>query len=220
MGKSVRLGNVVNLHARFVKLYLRSRRGGYAVASLSVTAFLGWVGSRFLLRPAYAIPETVIEEILLTASLLVPLVAACAIGFSARSPFGEEEQTASRSLPNIRFCHIVGLFVYGVLVLSVATLAWELEYAGWTLTRNFAGLVGLALLSARVVGSGLSWVVPLAYGVLAVTVNILSDNPPKGMWTSWVWWPLQSATNFPSIAVALALLVLGLWNICLHGARV
>lgn len=219
MEEPIRFNDTVRVYARFARLYLRSRLGGYAVASLSVTAFLGWLGARLLLRPAYEIPEKVIEEILTAASLIVPLVAACAIGLSARSPFGEEEQTSSRSLPRVRFCHLGGLLACGMLMLSLAALAWEMNQAGWTMARNLSGLVGLALLGARMLGSGLSWVAPLAYGALAVTVNILSANPPKGQWTRWAWWPLQPATDLPSVVVAFTLLVLGLGSVCLYRIR-
>lgn len=39
-----------------------------------------------------------------------------------------------------------------------------MNQAGWTMAHNLSGLVGLALLGARMLGSGLSWVAPLAYG--------------------------------------------------------
>ncbi len=218
-GKTNTVRNNARLHARFAKLYLRSRLGGYAVAGLLVAAFLGWLGASLLQTPAFGIPGKVIKEILTTVSLLVPLVAACAIGFSARSPFGEEEETASRSLPVARLLHLGGLLVCGALLLSLATLTWELDHAGLAVGRNLAGLAGLALLTVRLLPSSLSWIGPFAYSVLAVTVNILSDDPPEGEWTRWIWWPLQPATDLPPAVVALTLLALGLGGVCLYRVR-
>lgn len=208
--------DTIRFHVTFAKLYLRSRLAGYAIVGLVAATVLGYVGAHVLLIPEYGIPDKVIKEILTLASLIVPLIAACVIGLGARSPFGEEEETASLLLPLVRFCHLGGLFACGVFMLSLIALSWELEHAGWVLTRNLAGLTGLALLTARVVGSGLSWVGPFAYSILAVTVNILSDNPPKGEWTMWTWWPLQPATDFPPVVVALTLLVFGLGSVCLY----
>ncbi len=206
-------------HARFAKLYLRSRLGGYAVLGLAIAAFLGWLSARLLQSSAYEIPGRVIDEILTVAALVVPLLAASAIGVSARSPFGEEEAIASRSMPAVRVCHLGGLLVCGIVMLRIAALSWDLDDAGWILTRNLSGLTGLTLITARVLGSGLSWVGPFAYGALCIAVNILSDHPPKGEWTRWVYWPLQPAADASSIAVAAVLLTIGIGCACWYTPR-
>lgn len=208
--------DTIRSHVRFARLYLRSRLGVYALAGLLFAALLGWLGASLLQVPAYGVPENVIKEILTAMSLLVAFVAACSIGLSARSPFGEEEETASRLLPIVRFCHLVGLLTCGFLMLYLAALSWELDHAGWILARNLAGLAGLALFTARALGSSLSWIGPFAYVTLAVTVNVFNDDPPEGEWTRWAWWPLQSVTDFPSIIISLTLLIFGLGSICLY----
>lgn len=211
--------DIIRFHVKFASLYLRSRHGGYTVIGLLVVALLGWIAARLLLTPAYGIPEKVIEEILTAASLIVPLIAACVIGLSARSPFGEEEETASRYLPAVRLYHLGGLLVCGLLMLSLMASTWELDYAEGTLARNLAGLTGLALLTARALSSSLSWMGPIAYGVLAITINVLSEDPPEGEWTRWVWWALQPATDLLPVIVAVTLLIIGLVSVCLTRMR-
>src|SRR5438309_1165685 len=55
---------------------------------------------------------------------------------------------------------------------------WNVPDGAWTLTRNLAGFTGLALLTARVLGSGLCWVLPLGYAVLALLAPSLVRHPP------------------------------------------
>ncbi len=146
-----------------------------------------------------------------TTLVTAPLAAACFIGSSIRSPFGETEKTTSRSLPMLRLWYSVGLLVCGAVMLSFATPWWEPSQVDWLFGRNLLGFSGFSFLSARVLGAGLSWAPPLAYGA---TVLLAGNNLGEG----WAW-PVQPIGDVPSVLIASALFVSGLTVVCLTGAR-
>ncbi len=88
-----------------------------------------------LIRPYGEMPEVVLVPVL----LFVPLVAACVIGVSTRSPFGDSKQTSARSLPALRFLYLAGLLVWGALAHSLAATAWRLPQAELILARTLLG---------------------------------------------------------------------------------
>lgn len=186
---------------RFAGLYLRSRLAGHMAAYLLGVALLGWLGTRLF-------------QTLVPVPVVAPLAAACLMGLSIRSPFGEIETTTSRPLPVLRLGHLAGLLAYGAVTLSFATPQWGMDQADWLFARNLLGFTGLSLLSARVLGSGSSWVPPFAYGAIV----LIAGRDVRGEWTGWVW-PTQPIEDVPSAFVASVLLAAGLIVACLTGAR-
>src|SRR5207237_1638232 len=144
--------------------------------------------------------------------LAMPLAGAVLIGASTGSPFGESETTASRSLGPLRLGHATAFLLIGTLTLALAVLQWSVPDGAWTLVRNLAGFTGLALLTARVLGSGLSWVAPLGSAVL----SLLAVQP--GRVAGWAW-PVFAATDRQAAVIATALLLLGLGVSMYAGAR-
>ena len=108
--------------------------------------------------------------------------------------------------------HASALLLIGALTLALAVLQWSVPDSAWTLVRNLAGFTGLAFLTARVLGSGLSWVAPLGYAVLA----LLAVQP--GQAAGWAW-PVFAATDRQATVIAAALLLLGLGVSIYAGAR-
>lgn len=188
---------------RLTMLYLRSRLAGYTAAVLVAIAAVTWVWAWWSGSAAAA--QTLLP-------LAMPLAAAGAIGASTGSPFGEGEVTGSRPLGPLRFWHLMGLLAVAMVVLALAATRWSVSDGAWTLLRNLAGFTGLALLTARVLGSGLSWVVPLGYAVL----SLLAPQPVSA--AAWAW-PMQAAADQGAAAFALALLLAGVSIIVLSGAR-
>ena len=100
-------------------------------------------------------------------ALQLPLIfeAACAaiIAVTAGSPFGEPERATGRWLPFLRLGAAVTLT--GLAVGALAAAAAGLPLAGGfpDILRNVAGLTGLGLLCAALLGGPLAWTGPLAY---------------------------------------------------------
>jgi hypothetical protein len=145
---------------------------------------------------------------LLTMALVcIPLGPALIIGVGAHSPFGEIERIASRAVGTLRFGHLIALFFLGTLVLIAGSCGVTVGI-DWELIRNLAGYLGLTLLAAWLIGTGLSWVVPLGYAALALVIF-------PGNRLAWaVRFPIDSW----SVTVAVTLFALGLLVITLHGA--
>ena len=153
---------------RFAGLYLRPRLAGHVAAYLTGVALLGWMGGASVPGPG---PPVLV---------LAPL-AACSIGLSTRSPFGETEETSSRPLPVQRLGHLAGLLASGAIALSFVTPYWGLGQVDWLLARNLLGFAGLSLLSARMLGADLSWAPPFAYGALV----LVAGRDLRGEWARW-----------------------------------
>ena len=185
---------------RLLHLYLRSRMAGWAVLILAVTGAISWFWLRQMVGAGNDVDFSLI---------VIPLLPAVVIGASTRSPFGDTELSVSRSLPALRFGHLAGLLLGGALALSLAANGWSLESIEWELVRNLAGYTGLAFIGARILGSGICWVAPLGYGVIAVMVD------PKSRWA----WPGEWPLNQWSVAVATVLIAVGLLAVTLQTER-
>ena len=184
---------------RLFSLYLRTRLAGWALAVLLASGAVDWLWL-FKFPPQGA---------LLTVSLVaLPLLPAVVIGAGVHSPFGDIERTASRTVGTLRFMHLIALFFLGSLVLFVGstgvTVGIDRE-----LIRNLAGYLGLTLLTAWLIGTGLSWVVPLGYAALALV--LVSDNR--------LAWPARFPIDRWSLTIAVVLIALGLIVVTLCGAR-
>jgi len=189
---------------RLAYLYLCSRQAGRTVAVLAAVAVAAWLWLRW--DSASEITVTIVP-------IVVPLAAAMMVGASAGAPFGEGEATGGRPLWPLRGGHLLGLVAIAAAALALAVLRWGVPDGAWTLVRNLAGFTGLALLTARVLGAGLSWVVPLGYAIL----SFLAPRPGERS-SPWAW-PALAATDHMAALIALALLLAGLALVALSGAR-
>ncbi len=196
---------------RLAYLYVKSRRTGHAAMALSVVAGLAWVWANAMLRVPTLGGN---EQIYIPVLFLTPLVSASAIGVAAYSPFGEAEGTASRSMPTLRLGHLVGLLAAALATLAMAALDWRQEWAELILARNLAGFAGLALMAGTIVGSRLSWVVPLVYGIAAFRLGAIA--PGRFAW--WAW-PIRPIGDELAAGVAIGLLATGLAAYALLGTR-
>jgi hypothetical protein len=184
---------------RLLSLYLRSRLAHWALALLVVSGVIEWLW--FWRLPPYGF-------LLTTALVFIPLGPALIIGAGARSPFGDIERTASRAVGTLRFGHLVALFVIAALVLiaGASSISTGIDRE---LIRNLAGYLGLTLLAAWLVGTGLSWIVPLGYAALALVI----------LPGSRLAWAVRVPTDRWSVAVAVTLILLGLLAVTVHGTR-
>jgi hypothetical protein len=113
--------------------------------------------------------------------------------------------SSSTALPRSWRRGCAGLLLLAVLALTLATRS-GVGY-DWTLARNVAGLVGLALLAATVAGSVVAWAIPLGYAALVVLAG------PGADWAL----PLRPFEDQTALIVALVLLLVGLFAGGRHG---
>lgn len=159
---------------RLVRLHLASRRVPGALAALALCglvlrAALYWHWS---LGSGKGAPEL---------ALVMEAGAASVVAVTAQSPFGDPERATGRWLPYLRLGTALGLTAAAVGVLCAGAAAEQLPGGTLDILRNTAGLTGIGLLLAAVIGGALAWVGPLAYMVVALFG--ISD----GWTTPWLW---------------------------------
>jgi hypothetical protein len=184
---------------RLLTLYLRSRLADRALGLLLLSGVIDLLWLHHF--PPHEIWRTL-------AMVVIPLLPAVVIGAGARSPFGDIERCASRPMGPIRLGHLLALALVAALVLLGAStiINGGIERE---LVRNLAGYLGLSLLAAWLLGTGISWALPLAYATLAFI--LLPENP--------LAWPARYPLDARSLAVAASLLALGLLAVTLRGSR-
>lgn len=161
--------------SRLLLLYLASRRIPLALGAI--------VGCSVILRAAlewHWIPSTGP----LTQQLPVLLEAGTAsiIAVSTYGPFGEPERATGRWLPYLRLGTTGTLSGIAVGLLSAGAAAADLPGGTLDMVRNVAGMAGIGLISAALIGGALSWIGPTAYLALRECA-ILND------WRTPVIWP-------------------------------
>ncbi len=196
---------------RLADLYLRSRRTGCALLALAVMAGLAWLWANAMLQVPMLRGNS---QIYIPVMFFIPLLSAAVIGAAVYSPFGEVELVASRSLPGLRLGHAAGLLAVALATLMLAAAQWRYDWAELILARNLAGFAGLAFLGAALVGSRLSWVPPMAFGIIAYRLGAIG----YGKFAWWAW-PMQPIGDDLAWTLALGLLLVGLSAVTLRGPR-
>ena len=131
-------------------------------------------------------------------ALQLPLVfeAGCAavIAVMVGSPFGEPERATGRWLPFLRLGSTVALIGLAVGALAVAGTGAHLSGGFVDVLRNVAGLTGIGLLCAFVLGAELAWIGPIAYLLVGVYALYTDWHPPT-LSTPWIWRPARHTTS-------------------------
>lgn len=201
---------------RLASLFLRSRRAGRVALILAAVA-LACLALTWLL--VAQTPYGVAHGGLTITLVFGALAAACVVGASAGSSFGDTERTVSLPLAPLRFGHLGSLLLWSMLVLCAAVLAFDLEdarpaYSLLVLLRDLAGLGGMALLTARLAGARLSWMPPFALSIAYLTA-MGSGSDVLAAFANRSYHGLHG----PSWAVALLLLAMGMCAVSLYGAH-
>ena len=92
--------------------------------------------------------------------------AASVIAVTAQSPFGDPERATGRWLPYLRLGTAVGLTAAAFGALCAGAAAEQLPGGTLDILRNTAGMSGIGLLLAAVIGGALAWVGPMAYMIV------------------------------------------------------
>ena len=193
---------------RLVRLHAASRRVPAALIMLAACA-VGLRGALYGHWDSYG-------------ALQLPLIfeAACAaiIAVTAGSPFGEPERATGRWLPFLRLGVAVTLTGLAAGALAAAGAGRPLAGGFPDILRNLAGLVGIGLLCAAVLGAPLAWTGPLTYLVLGL-YGLYTDWHPPTLSTPWIW-PARPPHDVGGALCAAAVFAAGLAAITVRGPRV
>jgi len=191
---------------RLAWLYLASRRVPAALAPLAGLGVLLWAAMFWHWNIAGGTAAAIVIPLTIEAG------AAAVIAVTTYGPFGEPEQATGRWLPYLRLAAIVALTAAAVGALAAGAAGGSLPGGFETMFRNVAGITGVGLLSAAVLGGMLAWAGPMAYLVLAETMLAGGRSSP------WVW-PTEPAHSAGAALCAAGVFVAGAALITLRGAR-
>ena len=151
------------------------------------------------------------------AQMFIPLTieagAAAVIAVATYGPFGEPERATGRWLPYLRLAAALALTAAAYGALAAGATGGSLPGGSLALLRNVAGMTGLGLLAAVLLGGMLAWVGPMAY-VLVTEVALQGPIPT----TPWVW-PARPPDDLGAALCAAGVYAAGIVLITLRGAR-
>ncbi|MEU2614545.1 hypothetical protein ABZ570_23620 [Micromonospora sp. NPDC007271] len=180
---------------RWLTLYLRSRRVPVALATAVGGMVVMWV-----LGSAVSDGGPGVKMVVLTVLLLVVVLTATLSG-----PDEELDRTAARPWPPRRVSHLLAaLAVVAGLPFLTHLTGISFGPAG-PVIRDAAGLLGLAALSAPLLGAGRAWFVPLGW-TLAAAVYPAAGHLLGEILT----WQSQAADSTPAAVTAAVLAGSGL----------
>ncbi len=192
---------------KLIRLYAVSRRLPAALALLTACA-AGLRGALYGHWDAYG-------------ALQLPLIfeAGCAavIAVTAGSPFGDPERATGPRLPLLRLGAAAALTALAAGLLAAAGAGMPLAGGFPAVARNLAGLVGLGLICAALLGGPLAWTGPLAY-LFAGVYALYTDWHPPTLSTPWLW-PGRPPHDVGGALCAAAVFAAGLIAFAVRGAR-
>ena len=184
---------------RLVRLHLTSRRATGAVAVMAAGAVA--------LRIA---PHS--RATLQLLPLVIETTTAMVIAATTISPFGEPERATGRRLPYLRLTAATTLTAAAIASLAIGSAAAHLPGGTPGILRDVAGLTGLGLLSAAVLGGGHAWTGPMTY--LLVAQHAMSAH-----WiTPWTW-PARPPHDLGAALCAALIFATGTAIITVRGAH-
>ena len=205
--REARPGRIPLPGLRLVRLHLASRRVPAALAALAACA----VVLRIVLRWPW---DTY-------GALQLPLVfeacAAAVIAVTTASPFGEPERATGRWLPFLRLGAALALAAAAAGALAAAGTGAHLVGGTLDVLRNVAGLTGIGLLCAALLGGALAWVGPVGY-LMVGAYALYTDWHGPALTTPWIW-PARPPHDVGAALCAGLVFTAGMAVITVRGAR-
>jgi hypothetical protein len=161
---------------RLVRLYAASRRVPAALAAIVGCA----LGLRIALTGHWD------SYCALQLPLVFETAAAIVITVTAASPLGEPERITGRWLPYLRLAATLALTAVAIGALAAAGTGAHLAGGPLDVLRNVAGITGIGLLCAAVIGAGLAWAGPAAY-LMAGAYALYTQWHHPALTTPWLW---------------------------------
>jgi hypothetical protein len=206
--RGTRVGTGTSL-ARLFRLHLISRRVPTAMVALAICAPLLQVAVRSALSQRGNAGATTSAEQL---GLLLEAAAAAVVSAALHGPFGESERIAGRRLDWLRLITTLLLTATALGAVSVGVAATGLPSGEFAALRDTAGLIGIGIVCAVIVGGHFAWVGPAAYSV--VGAYALTEH-----WqTPWTW-PARPGGDVGAALCAFAVLAVSLLAVTLVGPR-
>jgi hypothetical protein len=162
---------------RLVRLHLASRQIPMALTALAACAVL----LRIALRWQWIQGSGPLAQ---QVPVMIEGGTAVVIAVTTRSAFGELERATGQWLPWLRLGTALTLTAASAGALGAGAAAAHLPGGILPVLRNVAGLTGIGLLSAAILGGALAWAGPLAYAVVAEVA--LTET-----WTTPLIWPAR-----------------------------
>ena len=159
---------------RLFRLHLISRQAWSAMGALTACAVL----LRVALELRWIQGDGATAQQML---LLIECGAASVVAVAVRNPFGESERTTGHWLPPLRLGAALLLSGAAVGALVLGAVGERLPGGDPVVLRDVAGLVGVGLLTAALLGGALAWTGTLAYTVVAEFALL------EGWRTPWMW---------------------------------
>jgi hypothetical protein len=190
-----------------VRLHLASRRVTAALATVAACALtlriaLHWSWDTY-------------------GALQLPLIleagCAAAIGITMGSPFGEPERATGRWLPLLRLGSAIAMTATAIAALALASIGADLAGGIADVGRNVAGLVGIGLLCAALLGGSLAWSGPVVY-MLVGAYGLYTDWHPPTLTSPWIW-PARPSADLGATLCAVAVFAAGIAAATWRGAR-
>jgi hypothetical protein len=188
---------------RLLRLYLASRRTGYAVLAFAICA-----GGLHLLLHWTPVTGSFATQL----PVLIVGAAAAVIGANARSPFDESEQATGRRLPLLRLSSSIATTAVAYGALAAGVTGAHLRVGAVGLLRDLTGVVGVTLLAAALGSGNLAWLGTLSYLLLALTGIAQA-------WTNPWLWPTRPSTDTGAAICAILTFAAGLAAITIRGTR-
>ncbi|MFD4634613.1 hypothetical protein ACFVYR_28090 [Streptomyces sp. NPDC058284] len=166
------------------------------LVALAATAFVG---------QRVAVPEfRYLVDFSVPVAEVVPLAHAVILATTLFSPMADLEQTSAQPMIRHRSLYLLALLALALGLSALPLLAGATGEVFASAARNVIGYLGLAMLSARLFGSGLAWLLPLAVFGPTLLLGVASDNTPE----PWAW-SLHPASSTSAATVAAALWLTG-----------
>jgi hypothetical protein len=192
---------------RLLRLHAVSRRVPAAIAAIAACA----IGLRIALIGHWDS----------YGALQLPLVfeagSAAAITITTASALGEPERVTGRWLPFLRLATALTLTAAAAGALTVAGIGAHLAGGTPDLLRNVAGMTGIGLLCAAVVGGSLAWVGPTGYLVVGA-YGLYTQWHGPAVTTPWIW-PARPPHDVGAAICAALVFSLGIVVTHVRGAR-
>jgi hypothetical protein len=190
-----------------VRLHLVSRHVPAALAAIAACAVL--------LRLALLRPWDTYGALQLP--LLFEAGATAVIAITAASSLGEPERATGRWLPFLRLGTALALTAVAAVALAATGAGAHLAGGTLDVVRNVAGLTGIGLLCAALLGGQLGWTGPLGYMLVGV-YGLYTDWHGPALTTPWIW-PARPPHDLGAALCAGLVFAAGLAVITVRGAR-